>query len=469
MENFFNKLPSKTLRGKFLTFNIPIMLIAISSVFMVFAAFDYRESIDNFNERISYLIDANKSNLSMAINSKHHAWQKSIISQILQDPNIVGVYLYDKDNNLIMKSEEHLGTDDKLMSEKNNQLFYGTNYLGTLKVVASAKYHLKEVSRRLLLDLYLSLFAVLVVTLSALIVNRYTVDIPLAQMLQAIELTQRTKVNHTVNWKSNDEIGALVTAFNKMQQEIQQQTDILTVTKEEAIAANKAKTEFLANISHELRTPMHVILGLSKLCLKKSANWTKEQLHDALNDIRVSSERLLTLLNELLDLSKLEAGKMTFEFSQHNMYNVVEWVLNELEPLFLEKNISISFTSDKSEELYGIFDYAKIGQVIRNLLSNAIKFTPTFGKVGISIRSDASLITVSISDNGIGIPSKEVDLIFEKFVQSTKTKTGAGGTGLGLAISKDIIKAHHGQIFAKNNQDQGSTLTFIIPKNMEHQ
>jgi signal transduction histidine kinase len=464
MENFFKRLPTNTLRGKFLSFNLPIMILALCIVALVFATFDYRSELENFEMHLDYLIDTNKSNLAQAIDTDHKEWQKAILQNITNDPSVKSVIIFDKNNNLIY--EFHAPQNDPVyyLSERSTQLFHNNIFIGNMKLIASSKHNFKSVRNRLLIDLYLSIFAVLVVTLSALIINRYTIDNPLVKLLDAIQLTKTSKINQTVDWQSNDEIGSLVKAFNEMQLQIQEQTQSLTATKEEAVAANKAKTEFVANISHELRTPMHAIIGLTNLCIKKSGKWPPEQFIQCLSEIKSSSERLLILLNELLDIAKLESGKMHYDAKQNNLLSVTQWVINELFPLINEKNIQISLQAEHPEDLNGYFDYFKIGQVIRNLLSNSIKFSPTAGKITITLLAEAGNLKLSISDHGIGIPAGEINSIFEKFVQSSKTKTGAGGTGLGLSICKDIILAHHGSIIALNNRDQGATFTFSIPK-----
>lgn len=465
MENFFLQLPSKTLRGKFLTFNIPIMLFALSCVFIVFALFDYKASLDTYNMRLDYLIDTSKDELSYAIANNNLDRQKHIVSKLISDPNIVKIVLLDKDDNMIIKSEKDNKDNVYYITERNNQLFNTNNFVGTIKITASAKNHLKSVVSRLMIDLYLSLFSVLVMILSALLINRYTIDTPLEKLLQAIQISKKTNTNQTVSWNSKDEIGAVVDAFNEMQLQIQEQTKTLTIAKEEAIASNKAKSEFLANISHELRTPMHAILGLTKIYLKKLEQWDTATMRETLNEIKSSSERLLALLNELLDLSKLESGKMQFDMRQHNLLSTTEWVLKELTPLAQEKHLNVVINSAKQEDLFGEYDYFKIGQVIRNLCSNAIKFSYNDSIIIITLEADKfDYLIFSISDNGIGIPAAETNTIFDKFVQSSNTKTGAGGTGLGLSICKSIITKHNGTIIAEQDKERGTIFTFRIPK-----
>lgn len=464
MEKFFLQLPTKTLRGKFLTFNIPIMLLALSCVFMVFAVIDYREAINNFQMRLDYLVDTNKSDLSVAMAEGQNELQQAIFRTIAQDPNIVKVILYDKNDNVVFKSERNNHDHKYYITERNSQLFNNKNYVGTLHIVASAKKHLNTVGSRILLDLYLALFAVLVMTLSALVVNRYTIDTPLAKLLSAIQLTKATKINQTVEWNSQDEIGLLVADFNEMQRQIYKQTETLIIAKEEAEAGNKAKSEFLANISHELRTPMHAILGLTNVCIKKINELSKQEILESLQATKVSSERLLNLLNELLDLSKLESGKMQFDIQHHNLLNVTEWVVKELNPLIKEKDLQIILKHEQLDSMAGEFDYLKIAQVVTNLLSNAIKFSPKGSDIVINLRSDDNNLIFSIADNGIGVPAGEINKIFEKFIQSSKTKTSAGGTGLGLSICKNIIIAHHGIISVNHNSPQGTIFMFKLPK-----
>jgi signal transduction histidine kinase len=256
----------------------------------------------------------------------------------------------------------------------------------------------------------------------------------------------------------------------------------LMVQTEKAELANRAKSEFLANMSHELRTPMHAILGFSSLGSNKVGTAANEKISGYFTRINESGQRLLYLLNDLLDLSKLEAGRMDFDFSENDLQESIKIIADELAPLFLERCLTVDI-EPSSVNTYAIYDNEKIEQVIRNLLSNAIKFTPDgmsvliyfeetllYSKEDPSEEAAIPAISVSIMDQGAGLPEDELETVFEKFVQSSKTETGAGGTGLGLSISKEIIEGHGGSIKASNRSKGGGAIfTFSLPRKRQQQ
>ncbi len=232
--------------------------------------------------------------------------------------------------------------------------------------------------------------------------------------------------------------------------------------KQEAEKANRTKSEFLSNISHELRTPMQGILGFSKLGESRIQTMERENLGDYFNLITDSGERLLSLLNNLLDLSKAEAGKIDYMFRNESISNIVKIVIKELSTLVNEKELKIDFDSSvysRSVEM----DIDRIFQVVQNLLSNAIKFSSPKSSISIKIEAQEQDEIVSVADNGIGIPEGELELVFDKFVQSSKSKSGTGGTGLGLPICRQIVNSHNGHIWVEHNPEGGSIFRFTIP------
>jgi signal transduction histidine kinase len=234
------------------------------------------------------------------------------------------------------------------------------------------------------------------------------------------------------------------------------------LAKEEAETANASKSEFLANMSHELRTPMQGILGFSKLGIDKIGILDEGRIKGFFDEINASGHRLMHLLNDLLDLSRLESRKEEYDYKPIRMTTLVITTLNELEALLSEKSLKVAFQEPKFPDI-ALLDKDKILQVLRNLISNAIKFTPESGDVKIEIIQLDDYLQTSVIDNGIGIPENELESIFDKFIQSSRSKTAAGGTGLGLAICHNIITAHGGKIWAENPPQGGAIFRFILP------
>lgn len=289
------------------------------------------------------------------------------------------------------------------------------------------------------------------------------------------KVLERTSSLEIVNKELKAQKDEIYQHKNNLENLIQEKTKDLVLAKEAAELANSAKSDFLANMSHELRTPMHGILSFSKFGLVKYEKVDREKLRLYFENINQSGNRLLTLLNSLLDLAKLESGKEEFTFSKSDINAIMKSVTNELDALATDKGVKIK-SKYASDELLVDCDSDKISQVIRNLIGNALKFTPNGKAITISIEASQmiagkrtsdtqrfSSVKIKVVDEGIGIPENELDLVFDKFAQSSKTDNGAGGTGLGLAICSEIIGKHHGKIWAENNTGDGATFTFEIP------
>lgn len=276
-------------------------------------------------------------------------------------------------------------------------------------------------------------------------------------------------------------VGRDITQIKELENKLKQANEHLLQKNKEAIelalemqSASKAKTEFLSNMSHELRTPLNAIIGFSDIMLRGMTGSVNDNQKEYLSYINSGGNHLLNLINDLLDLSKIESGKMELQLMEFDLNKVI----NDSLLLFKEKITQHQFTIRVNGEKKPIIIYAdelKIKQVILNLLSNAFKFTPNKGMITLntSILSDNAhqpLVSVEVIDSGIGISEQDQERLFKPFVQlETSYQKKYGGTGLGLSLCKNIVELHHGTIFIKSKIDQGSTFTFIIPKTFLNQ
>ncbi len=264
---------------------------------------------------------------------------------------------------------------------------------------------------------------------------------------------------------------------DNLQELVHERTASLDAALQQARAANQAKSEFLANMSHELRTPMHAILGFVDLGNRRAINASDPKISQYFLRIDQSGQRLLSLIDELLDLSKLDAGQMLLHPTTFDALALVKQVGAQLESLLLKRKLQLEF-KNQATSTHISADLNRVTQVICNLLSNAIKFSPEGGTIRVELANNELPagrraadsgsrpgLSISFIDQGIGIPTAELESIFDKFVQSSATKSGAGGTGLGLAICRAIVAQHRGTIVAHNNSGQGACLIVTLPLN----
>lgn len=306
----------------------------------------------------------------------------------------------------------------------------------------------------------------------ALYITRKMRHIILRPVISLVEVAEevRQKGNYSVRAArtSEDELGKLVETFNSMLDQVEKHNAELEKARMDAEAANHSKSEFLANMSHELRTPMHGILASAEMVQDYMKEGNTRLVTKRMDAIQVSAERLMRLLNDLLDLSKLEAGMMTFRFEFAELGKIVEQSKSSFLELMKEKDITLEYQSEEEfDKARFKLDAGRIEQVMCNLLSNAIKYSPKGGKIVIRLqqqeKNGQKFILYRIFDDGPGVPEGEEDTIFDKFIQSSQTKTGAGGTGLGLSICKEIIEAHKGDIGYEKTDNGKSSFYFSIP------
>jgi signal transduction histidine kinase len=225
-------------------------------------------------------------------------------------------------------------------------------------------------------------------------------------------------------------------------------------------AASRHKSEFLANMSHELRTPLNAIIGFSEVLSERMFGEINEKQAEYIGDILQSGQHLLSLINDILDLSKIEAGRMELELSDFDLPGTIENTLTLVRAV--RRGITLGRTVDEHLGMIRA-DERKVKQVLLNLLSNALKFTPEGGKIDVRAAVSDGVAEISVTDTGVGIAPEDEETVFEEFRQVGAAAKKVEGTGLGLAISRKFIELHGGKIWVKSQFGSGSTFSFTLP------
>lgn len=288
------------------------------------------------------------------------------------------------------------------------------------------------------------------------------------QRIASGDMTQRVEVS------SKDEIGTLAASFNTMvrslrarDRRLQANRKMLEASNEELKKLDRRKTEFLANMSHELRTPLNAIIGFSEVLRDRCFGDLTTKQEEYVEDILESGRHLLTLINDILDLSKIEAGMMALERGYVDLEDLLKRSVVMIKERAGKSRIRISVeTEDLPESV--VIDERKVKQVIYNLLSNAVKFTPEGGRVGIRARGGEGEITVEVWDTGIGIAEEDRQKVFSKFEQlDSSASRKYEGTGLGLSLAKSMVELHGGRIWVESEIGRGSRFRFTLPLTRE--
>lgn len=253
-----------------------------------------------------------------------------------------------------------------------------------------------------------------------------------------------------------------------LEEKVHEQVKELKKAKEEAEAANEAKSMFLANISHELRTPLNILLSsvqLIDLYLKGEDPIERDKIIEKINVQRQNCYRLLRLVNNLIDITKMDAGFFTLNFTKCNVIEVIESITMSVVDYVNDKGINLIFDTD-IEELVMHCDLDAIERIVLNLLSNAIKFTPVGGVIFVTVKANEGKITISVKDTGIGMTEETLCKIFERFKQGDELLTRRSeGSGIGLSLVKYLVEMHNGQVYVESKYKIGSEFFVELPIN----
>jgi signal transduction histidine kinase len=320
--------------------------------------------------------------------------------------------------------------------------------------------------------------ALLLISLLGIPVSLHLVR-PLKRLQEKVEAFIETIVGRRIQIDKGNEIDRLTAAWDIMNQTLQQHLREIDRSRQKAEEANRTKSEFLANMSHELRTPLNHIIGFTELVLSRGFGDLTAEQEEFLKDVLASSRHLLSLINDVLDLSKVEAGKMTLDLCDVRIRELLENSLVMVKEKALKNQLRLAVELDGVPELLQL-DERKIKQVVYNLLSNAVKFTPAGGEVrlGAAIQDAAQLsacpisteghakwLSVWVADTGIGLDAKDLERIFCPFEQVEGSASRKfQGTGLGLSLTRKVVELHSGAIWAESRGcGKGSAFRFVVP------
>ena len=454
---------------------------------------------------------------SIDINLPH---QDALVTYVSNDSKRVG-HPADADNLESYKNDRMIRRFEGKSNEKGNHrhlrlvtpIHLAKQQVGTYQIELTLEHVDAEISRAIKVSIFSYLVMIFSFLLLLFLVLRFIIIKPLFELNRGVEAIAKRDLNFKVNIKSKDEIGDLAGAFNQMAQDLERTTvskEILKEQKAELASTNKmligevnqrkhaqqklhqarkaaevasrAKSEFLANMSHELRTPLNHIIGFTEIVMDERIGPVNKKQHDYLNNVHQSSQHLLSLINDILDLSKVEAGKLELTLSHVDLSAFLENSLLMVKEKAIKHGLSMSTDIDGVKDLIKA-DERMLKQIIYNLLSNAVKFTPDGGSIVVRARTceitrqknESSVyngqpgVKISVIDTGVGLKPEDIDRIFYPFEQVDGTASRRfQGTGLGLSLTKRLVELHGGRLWAQSKgEGKGSTFCFVIPRHVQ--
>jgi signal transduction histidine kinase len=336
-----------------------------------------------------------------------------------------------------------------------------------------------QINRAILLST--ALVAALLIMAGSYIIVRYVIVKPVKHLKEVSDAISAGELNVRSEIQTGDELEDLSHAFNRMLRglvsmqdrlrkvnaDLDRKVDELAQANMALYESNRLKSDFLATMSHELRTPLNSILGFSEVLL--SSEQLSEKQQRWVRNIQSSGDRLLNLINDILDLAKIEAGKMQVKLQEFSIYDVCEGLLAMFRPLAEKKNVELRGQLEPGLPPLRQ-DAVKLQQILSNLLSNAIKFTPEGGRVLLQVEAGPQCVIIKVIDSGVGIAADEQELVFEKFRQGgTPLTREHTGTGLGLSIVRELSKLLGGEVSLHSELGRGSTFTVRLPMHLSQE
>lgn len=471
-----------SIKYKITSIALLVSTITLLSAMSVLFVFDFFNKEDEMRAQLEQkALQIHEKNKDLVRYNTLSRVQRNVRTAMLGEPNITTVAIYDsagqlffdyrRDSNIVNNTLRLPADREVSFDLWGNSLEIHKRYVSDEGVKEGEVYIRSELTPLYMrARQYRNVFGIvflIALGLSFLLASRLQKAIS-EPLLSLAAMTRRISHNYDYTLSApnlshrTDEIGVLLDNFNEMLARIKQQNDAILLAKEQAENSSKAKEQFLANMSHEIRTPMNAVIGMTDLLL--DTRLTSMQ-REYLEIIRSSSEHLLVIINDILDLSKIASGKMIFEKRPINLHTIIQNLVVSHKPKADAKGLSIHVVID--EQIPAVFtgDPVRLNQILVNLFSNAIKFTEqgsiTIGATLLDSSGDKIYLELFVQDTGIGIPEDMHEQIFETFTQaSSDTARKYGGTGLGLSICKQLVELQGGTIHLQSKPGIGSRFAF---------
>ncbi|WP_139132062.1 cell wall metabolism sensor histidine kinase WalK [Fusibacter sp. 3D3] len=413
------------------------------------------------------------SQIAPFMNNVNNAYTRSYVEDIIKQHSLDSrsrVLVIDQEMHVILDSYDDFESQNLDLVEVDNALMginsaniyrYKTDYImytavpiifqneiiGVIFMSVNADFIFENVQN--ILDKLIIIFLIaLFVSFFISVFFAEIISTPIESLTESVKKVTLGNYQTKVEVKGNDEIGALGNAFNSMSVKLFQVDD--------------RRKKFVSNVSHELRTPMTSMKIVSDTLLSQD-HWDEAIYREFMQDINSEVDRLNNIIDSLLYLVRIEKDEIELDYSVTYVNYLIEKVIKTIKPIAQMKHIEITFISNNKIQIN--LDQEKMQQCLLNIVGNAVKYTPENGMVNVSLTDRRDTIAISIMDNGIGIPEKDVPFIFDRFYRVDEARARkTGGTGLGLSIAQQIVQLHQGSIEVTSHMNQGTDITIILPK-----